>query len=405
MQIYKVGGAVRDKLLGYPSKDKDWVVVGATPAEMLALGYQQVGKDFPVFLHPMTHEEYALARTERKVDAGYKGFNVYTGTEVTLEDDLRRRDLTINAMAEDEQGHLIDPFNGKADLQAGLLRHISPAFVEDPVRILRIARFAARFDFQVAPETLTLMQTMVAQGEVDALVPERVWQETVRALAEPYPQRFITLLRRCGALARVFPALDRLFGVPQSPDYHPEIDTGKHVLLSLQQARHMTTDTQVLFAVLTHDLGKGATPADILPHHYGHEVRGVTLIETLCQRYRVPTQYRELALLVARFHSHCHRIQTLSAKTLLKTLQALDALRRPQRFEQFLIACEADARGCTGLTDNSYPQATFFRQALHTVQQVAVASLIAEGFEGARLGLELQRRRLQALTEALYPKS
>jgi len=399
MKIYKVGGAVRDKLLGQIGKDKDWVVVGATPEAMLALGYTQVGKDFPVFLHPVTHEEYALARTERKTGSGYKGFKIYASPDVTLEEDLLRRDLTINAIAEDDQGQLIDPFNGKADLQAGILRHISSAFVEDPVRILRIARFAARFDFKIATETQHLMQEMVENGEVDALVSERVWQETVRALSEPQPQRFFEVLRHCGALKRIFPELDRLFGVPQPSYYHPEVDTGEHLLLCLQQARQMTADTQVIFAVLTHDLGKGTTPAEILPRHHGHEERGVLLIQELCQRYRVPTQYRELAILVARFHSHCHRISELSTKTLLKTLQALDAFRRPQRFAQFLLACEVDARGRAGLAERDYPQAILFQQALETAQRIEVSALLEEGLSGVDLGTELYRRRLNALKQ------
>jgi tRNA nucleotidyltransferase (CCA-adding enzyme) len=360
MKIYQVGGMVRDKLLGYPSQDQDWVVVGATLEEMLALGYTQVGRDFPVFLHPITHEAYALARTERKTKPGYIGFTVYAAPEVTLEEDLQRRDLTINAMAEDTEGHLIDPFNGLADLRAGILRHVSPAFVEDPVRILRVARFAARFGFQVAAATIALMVEMVNNGEVDALVPERVWQETVRALGEPQPQQFFTVLRSCGALARIFPEIERLFGVPQPPHYHPEIDTGTHVMLCLQQARQMTDDTQVIFAVLTHDLGKGTTPPEEWPRHIDHEQRGTGLIELLCQRYRVPHQYRDLAVLVARYHSRCHRVTELRAATLLDTLHHLDAFRRPQRLEQFLLACEADFRGRLGCAEQPYPQADYF---------------------------------------------
>lgn len=393
MQIYLVGGVVRDQLLGYPSKDKDWVVVGATPQEMLALGYTQVGRDFPVFLHPVTHEEYALARTERKTRPGYKGFEVYATPEVTLEDDLLRRDLTINAMAEDSQGHLIDPFNGKADLQAGLLRHVSLAFVEDPVRILRVARFAARWGFKVVQETLALMIEMVNQGEVDALVPERVWQETVRALGETYPHRFFEVLKQCGALARIFPAMDQLFGIPQPSEYHPEIDTGIHILLCLQQARQMTEDTQVLFAVLVHDLGKGVSHSEEWPHHYGHEERGIPLLEELCQRYRVPTQYRELAVLVARYHSHCHRVQELKPKTILKVLESLDAFRRPQRFEQFLLACEADHRGRLLFENRPYPQADFLRRVFARARQVDVTSILAEGFTKEAIRQELRRRQ------------
>lgn len=399
MQIYQVGGAVRDKLLGHPCQDRDWVVVGATPEQMLALDYTQVGRDFPVFLHPVTHEEYALARTERKTHPGYTGFEVYAAPTVTLEDDLRRRDLTINAMAEDSDGRLIDPFNGLADLRAGILRHVSPAFVEDPVRILRVARFAARWSFTVAAETVTLMTAMVHQGEVDALVAERVWQETERALGEPQPHLFFQVLRECGALARIFPELDRLFGIPQPPQYHPEIDTGKHVMLCLQQARQRTNDTQILFAVLTHDLGKGLTFPEKWPHHFGHEEQGVALIEELCARYRIPNHYQELAVLVARYHSHCHRVTELTRKTLLKTLQHLDAFRRPQRFEQFLLACEADVRGRTGFEDQPYPQADLFRQAFELARQVDVAPIIAEGLTGAAIGEELYRRRLRALAQ------
>ena len=397
MKIYQVGGAVRDKYLNRPCKDKDWVVVGATPEKLLALGYTPVGRDFPVFLHPKTHEEYALARTERKTKPGYTGFSVYAAPDVSLEDDLCRRDLTINAMAEDSNGQLIDPFNGLADLRAGILRHVSPAFVEDPVRILRVARFAARFGFRLADETLALMTEMVKNHEVDALVAERVWQEMVRALGEEQPTNFFEILRQCGALAHIFPEIDRLFGVPQSPKHHPEVDTGEHVMLCLQQARLLTNDTQVLFAVLTHDLGKGTTPAEQWPKHTGHEERGVELIEALCQRYRVPSQYRDLAILVGRYHTHCHCIAELSPETVLKTLQNLDAFRRPQRFEQFLLACEADSRGREGFADQPYPQADSFRRALKLASQVDIAAILAAGFKGAQIGQELQRRRILAL--------
>jgi len=397
MQIYQVGGAVRDKLLGIPNQDRDWVVVGVTPDQMRELGYIQVGRDFPVFLHPITQEEYALARTERKTQPGYTGFVVHATPEVTLEDDLRRRDLTINAMAEDSNGRLIDPFNGQADLHAGILRHVSPAFVEDPVRILRLARFTARFNFKVAAETQTLMITMVNQGEVNALVPERVWQETVRALSEPHPHRFFEVLRECGALARIFPEIDQLFGIPQPPVYHPEIDTGIHVLLCLQQIRKMTEDSRVIFAVLTHDLGKGTTPVEILPSHHDHEERGVELVRTLCQRYRIPNQYQELAVLVARFHTHCHRADDLNPKTILKTLESLDAFRRPQRLEQFLLACGADFHGRTGFENRPYPQADWFRQIFIIAQQVQISTILADGFSGAEISLELHRRRLTAI--------
>ncbi|MDM8558051.1 multifunctional CCA addition/repair protein [Candidatus Parabeggiatoa sp. HSG14] len=404
MKIYQVGGAVRDKLLGHPSKDKDWVVVGATPDMLLELGYTPVGRDFPVFLHPTTREEYALARTERKTEAGYTGFSVYAAPDVTLESDLQRRDLTINAMAKDDDGQLIDPFNGLADLQAGILRHVSPAFVEDPVRILRVARFAARFDFNVAEETLDLMSKMVENGEVDALVAERVWQETVKALVEPQPQKFFELLRHCGALARIFPEIDNLFGVPQLLKPHPEIDTGVHVMLSLQQARRKTNDSQVLFAVLTHDLGKGTTPPDEWPYHSNYEEHGIELVETLCQRYRVPSQHRFLAILVARYHEHCHHIAELTPEILLNALESLDAFRRPQRFEQFLLASEADSRGRDGFSEQPYPQADMFRQAFEIAHQVKVFAIQADGFHGAEIKEELRRRRIQALAP-YFPKA
>jgi tRNA nucleotidyltransferase (CCA-adding enzyme) len=397
MKIYQVGGAVRDQLLDLPSKDRDWVVVGAESEELLELGYTPVGRDFPVFLHPITHEEYALARTERKTKPGYTGFSVYAAPDVTLEDDLRRRDLTINAMALTDDGELIDPFNGLADLRAGILRHVSSAFVEDPVRILRVARFTARFGFSLADETLALMTEMVNNGEVDALVAERVWQETGRALGEAQPHLFFKMLRSCGALAQVFPEVDRLFGVPQSAKHHPEIDTGEHVMLCLQAARHKTNDASILFAVLTHDLGKGTTPFEEWPKHVNHEERGVALIEALCQRYRVPNQYRDLAVLVARYHTHCHHATTLSPETLLETLQHLDAFRRPQRFEQFLLATEADSRGRGGFANQPYPQAEFFRRVYHIASQVNVAAVLADGFQGAEIGKELQRRRINAI--------
>jgi tRNA nucleotidyltransferase (CCA-adding enzyme) len=369
---------------------------------MLAQGFTQVGRDFPVFLHPTTHEEYALARTERKTKPGYTGFTVYAAPDVTLEDDLRRRDLTINAMAENSEGQLIDPFGGATDLQQGILRHVSPAFVEDPVRILRLARFAARFGFRVASETLVLMQEMVNHGEVDALVAERVWQETVRALGEPQPDKFIEVLRASGALARIFVEIDRLFGVPQPAEYHPEIDTGIHTLLCLQQARRLTDDTQVIFAVLTHDLGKGTTPREEWPKHIAHEERSADLVESLCLRYKIPNHYRELALMVARYHSHCHHFEDLKPKTVLKTLQNLDAFRRPQRFEQFLLACEADARGRLGLSEQPYPQANWFRQVFTVANQVEAKAVVADGFTGVAVGEELYRRRLQAVAHCLW---
>ncbi|MEX2525241.1 MAG: multifunctional CCA addition/repair protein, partial [Gammaproteobacteria bacterium] len=361
MKVYKVGGAVRDKLLGLPVKDRDWVVVGATPEEMTALGYRPVGRDFPVFLHPDSHEEYALARTERKTAPGYKGFSFNASPEVTLEEDLRRRDITINAMAEDENGVIIDPYNGRADLETGILRHVSEAFVEDPLRVLRVARFAARFGFRISDETLALMREISDSGELEALTPERVWTEMERALGEDRAPVFFQVLKDCGALVVLFPEIDRLFGVPQPERHHPEIDTGIHTLMVLEQACLMTADTRVRFAALVHDLGKGTTPKDRLPSHPSHEERGVKLIEKLCQRYRIPNRYRELAVIVSRYHLDCHRITEMRADTILKKLEGMDAFRRPDRFDDFLIACEADARGRKGFEDRDYPQPAFFR--------------------------------------------
>jgi len=402
MQIYLVGGAVRDKLLGLPVKERDWVVVGATPADMSARGFQPVGKDFPVFLHPETHEEYALARTERKTGPGYHGFAFYSAPDVTLEDDLRRRDLTINALAEDTHGKLIDPYGGWRDLDARVLRHVSPAFTEDPVRVLRVARFAARFaplGFKIAPETLALMRKMVTDGEVDALVAERVWQETVKALATGKPSVFFQVLRECGALVRVFPELDRLFGVPQPEKHHPEIDTGAHVMLVLDQAARLSPDTVVRFAALTHDLGKGATPSDVLPHHYGHEERGVKLAEVLWDRLRVPREYRELAVLATRYHGLAHRAAELRPETVLRLLKDCDAFRRPQRFEQFLLACEADALGRSGFENRLYPQADLLRIALKAASDVPTPDTM--GRSGEEIGAQLHALRLQAIRAAL----
>lgn len=399
MKIYRVGGAVRDTLLGHAVKDNDWVVVGATPDDLLKQGFTQVGRDFPVFLHPTSKEEYALARTERKSGAGYTGFTVHAASDVTLEQDLQRRDLTINAMAEAPDGSVIDPFNGQADLQAGCLRHVSPAFVEDPLRVLRVARFAARFNFSVAAETQQLMQQIAASGELNSLVPERVWQEIERALGEPYPWRFVEVLRECGALAVLLPELDRLFGVPQPPAHHPEIDTGEHILLCLQQARRLTSEPAVLFAVLVHDLGKGLTPPAEWPHHYGHEKASVELIEAIGQRYRMPKEYLGLAKMVAQYHTHCHTLAQLKPKTIVKTLYALDAFRRPQRFMQYLLACEADARGRTGFTERAYPQAADFQAALTAAQTVKAHSLVQEGLTGPALGEALRRRQVHAVAE------
>jgi tRNA nucleotidyltransferase (CCA-adding enzyme) len=387
-------------MLGLPVTDRDWVVVGATAQEMEALGYRLVGKDFPVFLHPQTYEEYALARTERKVGPGYKGFTVHAAPDVTLEDDLRRRDLTINAMAFTPDGSLIDPFNGAADLKLRQLRHVSPAFSEDPVRILRVARFTARFapmGFEVADETLALMHEMVEAGEVDALVPERVWMELVRALGEEYPSRFFEVLRACGALRHLFPELEQLFGVPQPRLHHPEIDTGVHVMQVLDRAAQLSNDTQVRFAALLHDLGKGATPPEQWPRHIGHEERGLQLIETLCERLRAPNDYRELALLTGKYHGVCHRAEELRPATILDTLQALDAFRRPERFEQFLLACEADFTGRPGYEQQAYPQAGLLRRMLYVALSVDAAGLAAKGLKGETLGEELRQERIAAI--------
>ncbi len=400
MDIYLVGGAVRDELLGRPVGERDWVVVGASPRELLDQGFKQVGKDFPVFLHPETHEEYALARTERKTAPGYYGFAIDASSTVTLEEDLRRRDLTVNAMARDREGRLVDPYGGAADLAARRLRHMSPAFAEDPVRVLRVARFAARYGplgFQVADETLELMRAMVDSGEVDALVAERVWAETVRALGEAQPRRFVEVLRDCGALARVFPELDRLFGVPQPERHHPEVDTGVHLLLCLDQAVRLGLDIPARFAVLVHDLGKGLTPMDQWPRHIGHESRGAKLVREFCQRLRVPNEYRDLAALVAEYHTHCHRALELRPITLLKVLQALDGFRKPDRLRRFLGACEADARGRAGLEDRDYPQAALVDQALTAARAVAVEPLVARGLRGEALVQAIVRERRQAI--------
>ena len=402
MQVYLVGGAVRDRLLGRAVRERDWVVVGATPGELERAGYIPVGRDFPVFLHPRTKEEHALARLERKVAPGYRGFSTEFSPDVTLEDDLRRRDLTINAMAEDAGGQIIDPYGGRRDLEARLLRHVSEAFVEDPVRILRVARFAARYaplGFAVAEETLALMRRMVDAGEANALVAERVWTETEKALGEERPDVFISVLRACGALRVVYPEIDALFGVPQPEKWHPEIDTGVHQLLSLREAVKLGGGIAARFAVLMHDLGKGTTPADVLPSHHGHEDAGVALVEQLCARLRVPNQLRELAVITARYHTHVHRALELRADTVLRTLEACDALRRPERFADFLLACEADARGRQGLEARDYPQRAFFAEARERAAAVALTEDERRGLSGEQIGVELRRRRVAAVEE------
>ena len=369
-KIYCVGGAVRDKLLGLPVQDHDWVVVGSTPEQMAVQGFKPVGSDFPVFLHPETHEEYALARTERKIAQGYKGFTVYTSPEVTLEQDLLRRDFTINAIAQDTEGNLIDPYGGQSDLKAGVLRHVSDAFAEDPVRILRAARFVARFGFSIAPETMALMRSMVDNGEVDALVAERVWQELARGLMEKHPSRFFTTLRECGALKKILPEVDGLFGVPQPAQYHPEIDCGIHTLMVLDDAAGQDYALEVRFAALTHDLGKATTPEEILPRHIGHESRSVDLLKVLSQRLRVPGECRDLALLVANYHSHVHRARDLRADTIVKLFDSCDLWRKPERFGLILQACESDARGRTGHEFDTYPQAAYLQRCAQAAQAV-----------------------------------
>jgi tRNA nucleotidyltransferase (CCA-adding enzyme) len=397
MKIYTVGGAVRDALLGRPVVDRDYVVVGATPAEMVALGYRPVGQDFPVFLHPDTHEEYALARTERKSGHGYKGFTVYAAPEVTLAEDLRRRDLTINAMAQDESGTLIDPYGGQADLQARLFRHVSPAFAEDPVRILRVARFAARFtDFGVALETLALMRRIVEEGEVDALVPERVWQEVARGLMEEMPSRMFRVLRECGALARLFPEIDRLFGVPQPPQHHPEIDTGEHVMRVIDWAASQGMNLPVRFAALTHDLGKGVTPPEEWPRHHGHEARSVELVRALSERIRVPADCRDLAVAVARDHGLVHRALELRPATVVELLERVDAFRRPERFEDFLLACECDFRGRPGYEERPFPEPDHLRQALRAASSIHAAE-IARRAAPARIREAIFQARAEAV--------
>jgi tRNA nucleotidyltransferase (CCA-adding enzyme) len=406
MRTYLVGGAVRDRLLQCTMGDRDWVVVGSTPEAMLALGYTPVGKDFPVFLHPQTHEEYALARTERKSGRGYHGFVVHASPEVTLEDDLARRDLTINAIAQDDHGTLIDPFNGQGDLKARVLRHVSPAFAEDPVRILRLARFAARFhDFEVAPETLALMQDMVHSGEVDHLVPERVWQEIARGLMEGRPSRMFEVLRQCGALARLLPELDRLWGVPQRPEYHPEIDTGVHVMMVLDMAAQVGASLAVRYACLGHDLGKGTTPPDVLPRHIGHEERSARLLKGVNERLRVPNDCKELADVVAREHGNIHQCMGFGAAALVRLLERLDAFRKPARLEDILLACECDARGRLGLQSQPYPQAGRLRAAWQAAAHVATApiaeAVMAQGRGGPAIAKAIASEREKAVQASL----
>jgi len=404
--MWMVGGAVRDALLGLPVNDRDWVAVGATPQEMVNAGYTPVGKDFPVFLHPQTKEEVALARTERKSAPGYRGFTIHADPSVTLEEDLLRRDLTINAIAQAEDGTLVDPYGGQKDLSAKLLRHVSPAFAEDPVRILRVARFAARFsDFSVAPETNQLMQQMVQEGEVDALVPERVWQELARGLMESKPSRMFEVLRACGALARLLPEVDRLWGVPQPPAHHPEVDTGVHLMLVLDMAAQLQTPLTVRFACLGHDLGKGTTRAEELPRHIAHEARSVKLVQDVCERLKVPTDCRELAETVAREHGNVHRSETLDAAAVMRLFERCDAWRRPQRFAELLLACECDARGRTGFENRPYPQRARLQRALDAALAVDTASVSAQalekGWKGPAIGDAIRNARQAAVAVSL----
>ena len=401
-QTYIVGGAVRDELLGLAVKDKDYVVVGATVQAMLDAGYKPVGKDFPVFLHPKTHDEYALARTERKTSAGYKGFVVHAAPEVTLEEDLARRDLTINAIAKGADGKLIDPFNGLADIQSKTLRHVSAAFAEDPVRILRIARFAARFtDFNVAHETLALMRQMVAAGEVDALVSERVWQELSKGLMESKPSRMFEVLRACGALQKILPELDNLWGVPQPPQHHPEIDTGIHVMMVIDYAAKQKFSLPVRFAALVHDLGKGTTPKEILPRHIGHESRSVDLLKGVAKRLRVPNDCKELALIVAKFHGKLHQVSQMRPSTLLEFLIELDAIRQPMRFNDFLKACECDSRGRTGLENCALPEMDLILKALQAAQTVDAGSVAQKYSEPEKIKAAVFQARLDAVKQVL----
>lgn len=406
LEVYLVGGAVRDDLLGRPVKERDWVVVGNTPEDMLDRGFRKVGKDFPVFLHPKTHEEYALARTERKTAAGYHGFEVHASPDVTLKEDLLRRDLTVNALAKDSNGNIIDYYNGLEDLTQKRLRHVSPAFAEDPVRILRIARFAARYEtygFCVADETMSLMRDMVDSGEADSLVAERVWQETAKALTEKTPRVFFETLRECGALARVYPEIDRLFGVPQTEKHHPEIDTGVHTMMVLDRACLLSDRIEVRYAALVHDLGKGTTPADILPRHIGHEERSAKLARAMGERLRVPSHLRDLGELTARYHTHVHRAKELRPETVVKVLEQCDAFRKPERFDDLTIACEADSKGRLGLENIPYPQAAMFREWAEVARNVDVSSATQAGLKGPEIKAAIRQLRIAAIKQPDLP--
>ncbi len=397
LTIYRVGGYVRDRILGRHPKDCDFVVVGATADEMIRRQFKLVGADFGVFLHPETGDEYALARTERKTGPGYKGFTVYAEPDVSLEEDLARRDLTINAMAEDSDGNVIDPYSGQADLDAGVLCHVGEAFKEDPVRILRVARFAARYGFSIAPETAVMMSEMVASGEVDSLTPERIWQELEKALGEDTPTRFFMALKECGALSRLFPEIDALFGIPQPEEHHPEIDTGVHTMMALESAVRLSCDRQVRFAALVHDLGKALTPKPEWPKHIGHEEAGATLVAALCNRYKAPAAYRDLGKLVAQYHLRCHRALELKASSIVKLLGVLDTFRRPERLRQFVLACHADAIGRKGFENRSYPQAEFLIAAHAAASQISGKAISDRGFTGPRVGEMMHEQRTKAV--------
>jgi len=407
MQIYRVGGVIRDQLLGLKSQDTDWVVTGATPEQMVELGYQPIGKDFPVFLHPQTKQEYALARSEKKVSCGYAGFQFNTDPAITIEQDLARRDLTINAIAEDEHGHRIDPFNGEQDIKDKILRHVSPAFVEDPVRVLRVARFAARLHhlgFCIAEETCQLIRQIGASGELDALVPERVWVEMDKALAETDPQIFFTSLRDCGVLKTLFPEIYALFGVPQTATYHPEVDTGVHVMMVLKKTAELGYDNEIRFAALTHDLGKATTPSDILPSHHGHEQRGVKITRKFCQKWRVPKATCELALMTCEFHTHIHRIYEMKPATILKFLTRCDIFRRPQRFYKMTRASIADARGRLHFENTTYPQADYAWRLAQKLNALDLSEVVQSDLQGQAMGQAIQDFRLQALKGFIEPE-
>lgn len=402
MEIYLVGGAVRDKLLGLPVKERDWVVIGETPESMVKQGFRPVGKDFPVFLHPQSHEEYALARTERKTAPGYKGFTVHAAPDVSLEQDLIRRDLTINAMAMTPEGQLIDPYGGQIDLEHRIFRHISPAFAEDPVRILRVARFAARYGhlgFMLAEDTLVLMRSMAAAGEVDHLVPERIWAELFKALNEKSPSAFFYTLKDCAALDKIFPEINGLFGVPQPEKHHPEIDTGIHAMLCLEQAALLSSSPEVRFAALVHDLGKGISPKSNWPHHYGHETQGLPILEQMCERLRVPNSFKELAKQVMQYHTHCHRAFELRASTINDMLAALGAYKSTNKLPEFLLACEADAKGRTGFENSPYPQAELLSGAAKAAVSVDTSTIINGLLQGSQIGEAIRRLRIKAIGE------